>query len=89
MLVPMSQSATLTPEQTAVLEYLVRVAPAPHHARDVSRHLELDLLTAILCLQHLRRLGYAAHGLEGLSEEPDSVEYHPTPAGRDALGAGL
>jgi hypothetical protein len=75
----------LTADQTAVLRHLVALAPVSHNANDVSRHLGMDVATAVLCLQQLRRLGYARYGKEAMGDAPEHAVHVPTDAGRKYL----
>jgi DNA-binding IclR family transcriptional regulator len=75
----------LTPNQTAVLRHLVRIEPVSHNANDVSRHLDMDVPTAVLCLQELRRLGYVRYGKESMGEGPEVAEHVPTDEGKKYL----
>jgi DNA-binding IclR family transcriptional regulator len=74
----------LTPIQADVLQHLVRIYPTSHNARDVSRHLGMDIPTAVLCLQALRRLSYARYrpGSDSLRAGPEDAEHLPTDEGR-------
>jgi DNA-binding IclR family transcriptional regulator len=75
----------LTADQAAVLRHLVRIEPTVHNAREVSRHLGLNLPTAVRCLQELRRLGYARYGPDSLGARPEDAEHVPTERGKASL----
>ena len=72
----------LTPIQAEVLQHLVRISPTAHNARDVSRHLGIDIPTVVLCLQALRQLGSARYGGDTLNAGPEDAEHLATDNGR-------
>lgn len=75
----------LTADQAAVLRHLVEIEPVPRNARQVSRHLNMDLPMAVLCLLELRRLGYARYGDESMGEGLEDAEHRPTDEGKKYL----
>ena len=75
----------LTADQTAVLQHLVELEPVAHNANDVSRHLGMDVATAVLCLQQLSRLSYAQYGRAAMGDGPEHAVHEPTEAGKTYL----
>jgi DNA-binding MarR family transcriptional regulator len=71
----MSQLNVLTPEQARVRAYLERFTSVSHSAEDVARYFGMDVHTAMVALQELRRRGYARRGPATTNETGETELY--------------
>jgi DNA-binding MarR family transcriptional regulator len=77
----MSQLNVLTREQARVRALLERYPRVSHSAVDVARHLGMDVRTAVVALQELRRRGYARRGPASADATDETELYDPAATG--------
>jgi DNA-binding MarR family transcriptional regulator len=77
----MSQLNVLTREQARVRALLERYPHVSHSAVDVARYFGLDVRTAVVALQELRRRGYARRGPAIPDETAETALYDPDDTG--------
>jgi DNA-binding MarR family transcriptional regulator len=77
----MSQRNVLTREQARVRAYLGRYPSVSHSAVDVAAYFGMDVRTAVVALQELRRRGYARRGPARANETDETALYDTDPSG--------